>query len=70
MVNADIYGYVFHFNPYSELWYAIPRDSYSNYWNGVEDESVLVSKEVSVLVELVSKGQDFLRTVTENSAQQ
>ena len=23
-----IYNYMFHYNPYEELWYAIPRDKY------------------------------------------
>lgn len=37
MENFDkgaIYGYVFHYNHHRQIWTAIPRDEYVDYWNG------------------------------------
>jgi hypothetical protein len=29
-----LYPYVFWYNAHEFIWYAIPRDSYSDFWNG------------------------------------
>jgi hypothetical protein len=31
--SGEWYNYIFHYNHYEELWYAIPRDQYLQYWN-------------------------------------
>ena len=31
--NKELYNYVFHYNYHEDLWYAIPRDEYREYWN-------------------------------------
>lgn len=35
---TEIYNYVFHYNHNEDLWWAIPRESYNNYWNGEKHE--------------------------------
>ncbi len=32
-----MYPYVFWRNAYEDLWYAIPRENYSEFWNGNKD---------------------------------
>lgn len=60
----QIYDYVFHYNPHTELWHAIPRDRYTDYWNKRDIDGVLKSKEISVLVELIGRGDDFIESVS------
>jgi hypothetical protein len=47
------------------MWTAIPRDEYLAYWNrSIKDvNDVLRSKDVNTLVELIEKGDDFLKTL-------
>ena len=30
----ELYNFVFHYNRHEDLWYAIHRDRYVDYWNG------------------------------------
>ena len=50
-----LYNYVIHYNPYEELWFAIPRDKYLEYWSSQNVEGVLSAKDVSVLIDVISK---------------
>jgi hypothetical protein len=61
----NVYNYVFHFNPLLKVWTAIPRDEYLQYWNrSIKDvDGVLRSKDIKTLVELVDKGEEFLKTL-------
>lgn len=34
MKEDKIYEYLFHYNPHTQLWYAIHREDINNYWNG------------------------------------
>lgn len=63
----ELFNYVFHYNPHSQVWSGIPRDEYINYWNGVLSSTVIKSKELSVLMELLSRGEDFINSVSEES---
>lgn len=60
----NIYDYLFHYNHHTELWYAIPRDRYVEYWNDNEVEGVLKSREISVLTQLIGKGEEFIDSVS------
>jgi len=46
----QLYSYVFHYNHFTELWYAIPREVYSKYWDNDETEGVLHAKEIDTLI--------------------
>lgn len=46
----QLYSYVFHYNHFTELWYAIPRDKYTNYWDDKSTEGVLHAKDVDTLI--------------------
>ena len=52
----NLYDYIFHYNHYTELWNAIPRDLYTKYWDNDDLNEVLKSKNVDTLVEMITKG--------------
>jgi hypothetical protein len=55
-VNDEVlYGYVFHFNPYTKIWSAIPRDNYSEYWNDANLEGVIRSSKFETIVSILYK---------------
>ncbi len=39
-LNDLRYSVVFHFNPFMKQWNCIPRDSYTQYWNGKNSEKI------------------------------
>ena len=55
------YNWVFHFNPYTKKWAAIPRDLYTQYWDEYELEGVIRSKSIDTLIEIIEKteGEDI-----------
>lgn len=59
----NLYMYVLHFNPYNGLWNAIPRDKYNEYWNDINTKGVLSSKKIETLIELITKGEDFIKKI-------
>ena len=54
MRNEVLMGYVFHYNPYKDMWAAIPREYYLNYFNG-EYDRVTFHESVNSLVKYISK---------------
>jgi hypothetical protein len=54
-VNSSIYNFVFHFNAYTGLWSAIPRDLYNDYWTDHTTHGVLRSKSIETLFHLLYK---------------
>lgn len=57
------YNYVFHYNPSNQIWSAIPRDKYHQYWNEPKVEGVLKSTDFKVLVEIIHKGEEFIKSI-------
>lgn len=51
----QLYSYVFHYNHFTELWYAIPKDKYAKYWDNNETEGVLHAKEIDILIHHILK---------------
>ncbi len=47
-------GYVFHYNPYKDMWAAVPREHYLDYFNGIDDR-VVFHESVNSLVKYISK---------------
>ena len=49
-----IYNYVFWYNHYTDLWYAISKDQYTNFFNGYREyERVLKSNKIETLIYLI-----------------
>ena len=49
MTNREVYNYLFHFNYHTQLWYAIPRDKYKEYFNG-DSKQFLRSGDINTLM--------------------
>jgi len=63
---TDLHNYVFHYNQYTNLWNAIPRDLYNQYWSNRKLKQVLSSKDLDTLIELINKisnDEDFLNKI-------
>ncbi len=59
----NLYDYIFWYNPYEKLWYAISRDTELAFFNGSRKNSVFYkSKLISTLVEILSK-DEVLKTL-------
>lgn len=59
----ELQQYVFHYNPFTETWYAIPRDKYTEYWSNANTKGVLKSSKINTLIELISKGDKFIKKI-------
>jgi hypothetical protein len=44
----ELYDYVFWFNHYENLWYAIPRDQQLNFFNGKRENAKGVSSDKDI----------------------
>jgi hypothetical protein len=55
------YSWVFHFNPYTKQWAAIPRDLYNQYWDNCDLEGIIKSSKFSTLLDIIQKteGEDI-----------
>ena len=52
---SKLYDWVFHYNHFTELWSAIPRDVYNRYWDNDDVKGVLKSKDINTLIEMITK---------------
>jgi hypothetical protein len=52
---SKLYDWVFHYNHFTELWTAIPRDLYPKYWDNDDVKGVIKSKDFNTLVEIITK---------------
>jgi hypothetical protein len=47
--------WLFHYNAENKEWAAIPRGTYSEYWNNYSNSEILRSKELNTLLEILHK---------------
>lgn len=52
MPNLHLSNWLFHFNPYDNMWYAFTREDHTSYFND-GDCFFIKSKHVSVLTEML-----------------
>jgi hypothetical protein len=50
-----LYDYIFHYNHFTELWSAIPRELYNRYWDNDDIKGTLKSKNINTLIEIITK---------------
>jgi hypothetical protein len=56
MNNKDnLYGWLFTYNPYTNLWNAATRDNYFLLFSNPSNELVLKAKDLKVLTELIGR---------------
>ena len=59
-----LYPYVFHYDPYCKKWNAIPREEYVKYWTQPDEcKGVLRSNEISTLITMIERGEDFIKSI-------
>lgn len=56
-----LYNYVFHYNHYTELWSAIPRELYLQYWTDDSLKGIKRSSDIKTLMELITKGEENVK---------
>ncbi len=54
MKNNNLYGWVFTFNPNTDVWNATPNDNYFALFNG-HNERVISSKEITTLMDIINR---------------
>jgi hypothetical protein len=56
MKNSDLYNWLFHYNPHTEVWNGFHREDYNAYWNGKEPKyAILRSKDIDIIKEIINK---------------
>ena len=68
--ESSLYNFVFHYNHYTKLWNAIPRESYLSYWSSISDETVLKSRSFSTLIELIQRTNGNLALIDQLTREQ
>ncbi len=54
-LTAYLHDWVFHYNMFSGLWAAIPRELYQAYWSDFELKGVLRSKDKETLLSILHR---------------
>ncbi len=57
MENEYLQNWVFVFNPFKQLWNAVPREYYNDYWNDNKHPDVIRSSSIKTLLEVLHKTQ-------------
>jgi hypothetical protein len=63
MEMSNLYDYLLHYNHHDGLWSAIPRDKVNDYWNDRKTKGVLKSKDIKTLIELITRGKEFIKKI-------
>jgi hypothetical protein len=63
MEMSNLYDYLLHYNHYDGVWNAIPRHLINDYWNDNKTKGVLKSKDIKTLIEIITKGKDFIKKI-------
>lgn len=54
--NLDyLEDWVFHYNSINSQWAAVPRETYTEYWNDYSHPKVIRSKQLNTLLEILHK---------------
>lgn len=61
--NEFMQDWVFHFNPYTSLWNAIPRHLYNGYWSNYDIKGILRSTDINTLMYLLYRGKGDINQV-------
>ena len=62
-MEDSLYDYLFHYNSFTKQWNAIPREKTNEYWNNSKTEGVLSSSNIKTLIELITKGDEFIKSI-------
>ncbi len=48
-----LYDWLFHYNPYEEMWYATPKEDYMKFFGNGDKSTSLKSSEIKTLIHLI-----------------
>lgn len=56
-IDQSLFNWIFHFNPWTGLWNAFPREKYLDYFNNPDDPKMVVirCKDMKTLAEIIRK---------------
>lgn len=57
--------YIFHYNSFVDQWSAIPREDYTKYWSNYNLKTVIKSKSISTLIDIIHKTKGDLNNLNE-----
>lgn len=63
--QAYMQDWVFHYNIFTKLWNAIPRELYNVYWNNSHIPDVLKAKHLNVLLDLLHRCKGDVELIKE-----
>ena len=61
--SSYLYDWLFHYNPYSEVWAAVPRETYNEYFDNYNHPSVIRSTNINTLIELIHKAKGDIKNL-------
>jgi hypothetical protein len=53
--KSNLYGWVFHYNPYQDKWSCALRDNAADLFSNRKSENVYSSSEIKTLIDLITK---------------
>lgn len=62
-VENYLYNWVFYFDSFNDLWSAIPRNLYNEYWNNSDIDGVIRSKSINTLTEIINKTKGNIKEI-------
>lgn len=63
MKKEFLNDWLFHYNPYTEIWSAFVREDMIDYFNGKKPSSLLQSSKHSTLVDIIIKGEGEIKKI-------
>lgn len=51
------YDYLFHYNPYEDLWYAFKREDSNDYFSDRKTIDTLSAKDIKTLLRAIQQGE-------------
>lgn len=58
--DGSLYNYIFHYNHFKDKWYAIPRNQYKEYFNGIYTNCIEEDTVEGILTKV------FIKETTDN----
>lgn len=53
----NLYDWLFHYNPYEELWYATKKEDYMDFFSAKDKSKSLKSSEIETLIYIIYRDE-------------
>jgi hypothetical protein len=60
-INTNLYGILFTYNCYKQLWYACKSEDYSDLINGIENPNIIYSVNRDTLINYFNEGKHLTK---------